>query len=153
MLETQVQRLGRSPEGGNDNPLRYSHWGNPLDRGAWWAAVRGVTESQARLSGRITAAATDGMPVSLPHACWNLTHSMMVLEMEVGPSWVGIVPLLEEPQRDLSSLLPCEAVVRSRPPDLLAAWSWTSQPLELWQISVVSNPPSLWNSVTAVWME
>ena len=27
---------GRSPEGGNDNPLQYSCLGNPMDRGAWW---------------------------------------------------------------------------------------------------------------------
>ena len=28
---------GRSPEGGNGNPLQYSHLRNPIDRGAWWA--------------------------------------------------------------------------------------------------------------------
>ena len=40
----------RSPGGGNGNPLQYSCLGNPLDRGAWWAAVCGVAESQTRLS-------------------------------------------------------------------------------------------------------
>ena len=34
----------RSPEGGNDNPLQYFCLGNPMDRGASWATVRGVTE-------------------------------------------------------------------------------------------------------------
>ena len=33
---------GRSPGGGNDNPLQYSCLGNPMDRGAWWATVQGV---------------------------------------------------------------------------------------------------------------
>ena len=28
---------GRSPGGGNDNPLHCSCLGNPMDRGAWWA--------------------------------------------------------------------------------------------------------------------
>ena len=28
---------GRSPGGGNGNPLQYSYLGNPMDRGAWWA--------------------------------------------------------------------------------------------------------------------
>ena len=41
---------GSSPGGGNGNPLQYSHLGNPMDRGAWWAIVHGVTNSQKRLS-------------------------------------------------------------------------------------------------------
>ena len=32
--------LGRSPEEGNGNPLQYSGLRNPMDRGAWQAAVR-----------------------------------------------------------------------------------------------------------------
>jgi len=35
---------GRSPEEGNGNPLQYSCLGNPIDRGAWQAAVHGVTK-------------------------------------------------------------------------------------------------------------
>ena len=31
---------------GNGNPLQYSCLENPVDRGAWWAAVYGVTQSQ-----------------------------------------------------------------------------------------------------------
>ena len=31
--------------GGNGNPLQYSWLENPMDRGAWWAMVHGVTES------------------------------------------------------------------------------------------------------------
>ena len=36
---------GRSPEEGNGNPRQYSCLGNPTDRGAWWAIVHGVAES------------------------------------------------------------------------------------------------------------
>ena len=36
-----IPALGRSPGGGNSNPLQYSHLGNPMDRGAWWATVHG----------------------------------------------------------------------------------------------------------------
>ena len=36
--------LGRSPGEGNGNPLQYSCLGNPMDRGAWWAKVHGVTK-------------------------------------------------------------------------------------------------------------
>ena len=35
---------------GNGNPLQYSCLENPMDRGAWKAAVHGVAKSQARLS-------------------------------------------------------------------------------------------------------
>ena len=39
----------RSPGEGNGNPLQYSCLENPMDRGAWWAAVDRVTKSQTRL--------------------------------------------------------------------------------------------------------
>ena len=35
---------------GNGTPLQYSCLKNPMDRGAWWAAVHGVTKSRTRLS-------------------------------------------------------------------------------------------------------
>ena len=35
--------------GGNGNPLQYSCLENPRDRGAWWAAIYGVAQSQTRL--------------------------------------------------------------------------------------------------------
>ena len=36
---------GRSPGGGNANPLWYSCLKNPMDRGAWEATVYGVPKS------------------------------------------------------------------------------------------------------------
>ena len=35
---------------GNDTPLQYSCLENPMEGGAWWAAVHGVAKSQTRLS-------------------------------------------------------------------------------------------------------
>ena len=35
---------------GNGNPLQCSCLANPMDGGAWWAAVHGVAKSQTRLS-------------------------------------------------------------------------------------------------------
>ena len=40
---------GRSPGGGNGNPLQYSCLENPMDRGACQATVHRVTKSQTRL--------------------------------------------------------------------------------------------------------
>ena len=37
---------GRSSRGGNGNRLQYSCLENPMDRGAGWAIVHGVTKSQ-----------------------------------------------------------------------------------------------------------
>ena len=37
---------GRSPGGGNDNPLQYACLQTPMDRGAWQATVHGVAGSQ-----------------------------------------------------------------------------------------------------------
>ena len=45
-----VYGLGRCPEEGNGNSLQYSCLGNPMDRGASWATVPGVTKNQTRLS-------------------------------------------------------------------------------------------------------
>ena len=39
-------RSGRSTREGNGNPLLYSCLENPMDRGAWWATVRGVAGVQ-----------------------------------------------------------------------------------------------------------
>ena len=45
-----VPESGRSPGGGNGNPLQNSCLKNPMDRGVWWATVHRIAKSQARLS-------------------------------------------------------------------------------------------------------
>ena len=41
---------GRSPGGGNGNPLQYSCLENSMDRGVWRATIHGVARSWTRLS-------------------------------------------------------------------------------------------------------
>ena len=41
--------LGRSPRRRYGNPLQYSCLENPMDRGAWWATVHGITKSRTWL--------------------------------------------------------------------------------------------------------
>ena len=48
MQEIRVRfGLGESLGVGIVNPLQYSYVENPMDRGAWWAMVHGVTKELA----------------------------------------------------------------------------------------------------------
>ena len=40
-----IPGLGRTPRGRHGNLLQFSCLENPMDKGAWWAAVQGVTKS------------------------------------------------------------------------------------------------------------
>ena len=40
-----IPRSGRAARGGHGNLLQYSCLENPMDKGAWWAAVHRVTKS------------------------------------------------------------------------------------------------------------
>ena len=52
---------GRSPGGGNGNPLLYSCPGNPMDRGAWWTTVHGLQKVGCKLVTEYTC--------NLPYTC------------------------------------------------------------------------------------
>ena len=55
---------------GNGNPLRYSCLENPMDRGAWWAAVCGVAQSQTWLKWlSMHACFGEGNGNSLQYSC------------------------------------------------------------------------------------
>jgi len=65
MQETQtdmssVPGSARSPGGGHGHPLQYIFMENPMDRGAWWAAVH-------RVSGSDTTEATEHEPFFMEH--------------------------------------------------------------------------------------
>ena len=44
-----IHESERFPGGGNGNPLEYACQENPMDSGAWWAIVHGVSKSWTRL--------------------------------------------------------------------------------------------------------
>ena len=44
--EGSISGSGRSPGGGHGHPFQYSCQENPMHRGAWWAIVHGIVESQ-----------------------------------------------------------------------------------------------------------
>ena len=47
---TNSKGVNSHPREGNGTPLQYSCLENPMDGGAWWAAVHGVAKSLTRLS-------------------------------------------------------------------------------------------------------
>ena len=54
-----IPGLGKSPGGGHGNSLQYSCLENAMDRGAWWATVLWVANSQTGLTNTFTL----GFPV------------------------------------------------------------------------------------------
>ena len=77
-----IPGLGRSPGGGNGNPLHYSCLGNPMNRGAWRATLHGVAESRTGLSAHICTATSSRFICvvafhernSLPFQDWIIFH-------------------------------------------------------------------------------
>ena len=51
---------------GNGNPLQCSCLENPMDGGAWWAAVCGVAQSQTRLKQLSSSRSSKPFPVVVP---------------------------------------------------------------------------------------
>ena len=62
-----ISGSGRCPGGGNGKPLQYSSLENHMDRGAWDAAVHGVTKNQTWLSNSVS---------SVTQLCLNPCDSM-----------------------------------------------------------------------------
>ena len=60
-----IPESGRSPGGGHGNPLQCSCLENPMDRGDWWATVRGVTKKRNQLMGLNAHACTEEAPQGL----------------------------------------------------------------------------------------
>ena len=48
--EVVLEASGELDGEGNGTPFQYSCLENPMDGGAWWAAVHGVAKSRTRLS-------------------------------------------------------------------------------------------------------
>ena len=90
-----IPGLERCPGGGHGNPLQYSCLENPMDRGAWWATVHGVTKSQTRLQRLCTHTfgldALWGVPVSLCTSPSPLhgTLKPRKVSMKQSPCWYG----------------------------------------------------------------
>ena len=72
---------GRSPGGGNGNPLQYSCLGNPMDRGACGVTVHGVAKSQTWLStlGHMRRGAKQEMGMTCYGTCKVVIYTVSLL--------------------------------------------------------------------------
>ena len=66
---------------GDGNPLQCSCLENPRDRGAWWAAVYGVAQSQIRLKRLSSSSSSDA------HLRFRLLVCLIVLVVNMGRCW------------------------------------------------------------------
>ena len=65
---------GRSPEGGNSNPLQYSCMENPMGRGAWQAIVHRIAKSRTRLNTHALSSVQSFCRVQLFAIPWISAH-------------------------------------------------------------------------------
>ena len=79
-----VRSLGReAPGGGHGNALQYSCLENPMDRGAWWAAVHRVSKSRTQLNDLAhTSDWRVGDKVDWKKLGWNLAE-----DSDAGRDW------------------------------------------------------------------
>ena len=75
-----IPESGRSPGEGHGNPLQYFCLENPMDRGAWWATVHGVTQSWTQLK-RLSTVSVLGIPdiqayLTIEIRCYHSVESL-----------------------------------------------------------------------------
>ena len=83
---------GRSPEGGQGNPLQYSSLENPIDRGVWQATVHSITNSWTQLKWLSTHTCT--CLCMNQHTGWHLFQEMGMVQVGcmrqvLGPGALG----------------------------------------------------------------
>ena len=120
--QLSIPGSGRSPEGGNGNPLQHSYhfcWDNLMDRGAWRSTVHGVANSQTRLNTHAFAAAAakslqlcptlcnpiDGSPLGspVPGILQARTLEWVAIAFSNAWKWKVKVKLLSHDPMDCSS--------------------------------------------------
>ena len=85
-----ISGLGRSPAGGNGNRLQCSCLENPRDKGAWWAAIYGVTQSQTRLK-QLSSSSSSMIPLPFTLLFWVRVYTpfLCFLSREYPLAFVG----------------------------------------------------------------
>ena len=111
----------QSPGEGNDNTLQYSCLGNPVDRGAWWVTIHGVTRVRQDLGSKPppviffifmqfivlfwSSSEISSWPINyLEVCCWIVKYLEISLVSSVTNSWFGSIVVSELMLQDFSSL-------------------------------------------------
>ena len=68
-----IPRSGRSPGGGHGNPLQYSCLENPIDRGAWQAAVQSIGSQRVRHDKQLSTQAGTRCQAWGQYNKWNIS--------------------------------------------------------------------------------
>ena len=112
-MSFQTFRLPQLWDGeGNGTPLQYSCLENPMDGGAWWAAVHGVDKSRAQLSD------------------FTFTFHFHALEKEVATH--SSVPAWRIPETEEPSGLPSTSRTESDTTEATWWWQQQQQQQRLW---------------------
>ena len=107
---------------GNGNPLQYSCLENPMDRGAWWAAVCGVTQSRTRLKRLSISTATCQASLSFT-IFWSLLKLVSIESVMPSNHFILCHPLLFLPSiRPSIKVFSNESALRIRWPKY---WSFS----------------------------
>ena len=78
-----VPGSGSSPGGGHGTPLQYSSLENAMDRGAWWAAVHRVAQSQTKLKISLAQAFSGPHFVQLSDLCHLYPNHSLVIAVGI----------------------------------------------------------------------
>ena len=137
---------GRFPGEGNGNPLQYSCLGNPIDRGAWWAIVHGVTKSWIRLRDNTTICILLRYPSSYTHSLAVCSRANNLRWLLVLIKLIHVAQLLFLSEGTISCPVPAICWPRTAPSicqHLEPPWKW------LGCASILGKALSL--EETAVW--
>jgi len=88
-----IPGLGRSPAGGNGSPLQSSCQENPMDRGAWRAAVHGVAESDTTEQTHACSSPPLMFPASLHQFPEHVDAPRSARRSRLSQPWAGARPL------------------------------------------------------------
>ena len=104
-------RVRKSPGVGNGNPCQYSCLGNPMDRGAWWATVHGVAESDMIYQSNNNNKNKNSKLSCLEFVGWHFIELPCVNKNHLGPRFLHQSHVLSWIMKGFYGVFPISAVL------------------------------------------